>query len=141
MFKIGVSWEVPMTVRRIMTVRRMMLSSLAALTLAAPSQAVGAPPDSAGKTTADRCPCEMANGAGGMQPGMGGGPMSGMCGRMGQMADVTVENTPNGAAVHLNAKDSSQLEAVRQMAQRTGRCMCGPTMAPPARPPYRPDQR
>jgi len=65
------------------------------------------------------CPCPAPGARAGGMPMHG----MGMCGQMGQMADVRVESTRDGATVHFDAKDPSQVEAVRGMAQRMSNCM------------------
>ncbi len=96
------------------------LSILAAAMLSSSSQVVAASPD---EPASGSCPC-MGGGTGGMGSGM-------MCGQMGQMANVAVENTSNGAVVRFSSKDPDRVEAVRQMAQRMGNCMSGSMMSPP----------
>jgi hypothetical protein len=59
--------------------------------------------------------------------------MRGMCGQLGQMANISVENTPLGAIVRFDAKDPSQRDSVRQMAQQMSQCM-GASAAPPPAP-------
>jgi hypothetical protein len=41
---------------------------------------------------------------------------------MGDLADVSVEQTADGAVLRLTAKDPSQVEQVQRMAQRMGSC-------------------
>jgi hypothetical protein len=60
-------------------------------------------------------------------------PMADMHG----MADVKIENTKNGAIIHMNAKNATQVAQIQQMAQRMTQCMGGaepaaPKAAPPA---------
>ncbi len=116
-----------------MSIRRAALGALAALALAS-APALGAQPSAPVNPPPGGCPCGMAGP--GMQGSMGGGGMMrGMCVQMGQMANVSVENTPSGAIVRFDAKDPSQLNSVRQMAQRMSQCMGAVPSSPPASPP------
>lgn len=115
-----------------MSVRRLALGVLAALALAS-GPALGAQPSAQTNPPPGGCPCGMGSpGAQGGGMGYGRGMMHGMCGQMGQMANITVENTPGGAAVRFDAKDPSQRDSVRQMAQRMSQCMSAQTPPPPA---------
>ena len=88
------------------------------------------------------CSCPGVQGQAGMGMGANAGantgtmPMHGMCGRsqmqLGQMANVTVQDTPQGAIVRFDAKDPAQVSNIRGMAQRMSSCMNPET--PPACP-------
>ncbi|HEY3444723.1 MAG TPA: hypothetical protein VGK67_00100 [Myxococcales bacterium] len=59
----------------------------------------------------------------------------GMCGhmaqlQMSQMANVTVQDTPQGAIVRFDAKNPSQVNDIRGMAQRMSSCMNTAAQAP-----------
>ncbi|MGC4117453.1 MAG: hypothetical protein QM765_23410 [Myxococcales bacterium] len=96
--------------------------------------------DTSGTTAPPACSCpghqagSMGMGTGtGSGAGMGSGstagsmPMHGMCGQsqmqMGQMANVTVQDTPQGAIVRFDAKNPSQVNSIRGMAQQMSSCM------------------
>lgn len=96
-------------------------------------------PPSAGRQADDStrqqpgCACGMT-GSGMMAHGMGGAGMN--CPMRG-MADVQVEQTQEGATLHLTAKNPSQVEDVQRMAEGMQRCMSGsgaPQQGQPASP-------
>ncbi|WP_140797070.1 hypothetical protein [Myxococcus xanthus] len=96
-------------------------------------------PPSAGRQADDStrqqpsCACGMM-GSGMMGQGMGGAGMN--CPMRG-MADVQMEQTQEGATLHLTAKNPSQVEDVQRMAERMQRCMSGsgaPQQGQPASP-------
>ncbi|QRK14249.1 hypothetical protein JQX13_52610 [Archangium violaceum] len=60
-----------------------------------------------------------------MGEGMGGSGMG--CQHMGQMADVQVEQTQDGAILRLTTKDPSKVAQVQQHAQMMANCMGGGT--------------
>jgi hypothetical protein len=65
---------------------------------------------------------------GGMMGGMmaDGGMMSGMsCSQMMGGADVTVQNTKDGATIRMRAKSKDQVQHVQHMAQMMKGCMSG----------------
>ncbi|WP_395853725.1 hypothetical protein [Cystobacter fuscus] len=49
---------------------------------------------------------------------------------MSEIANVSVEQTSDGAVVRLTAKDPSQVEQVQRMAQMMGNCGAGEQQAP-----------
>jgi hypothetical protein len=55
-----------------------------------------------------------------------------MCGEMASQADITVENTKEGAIIRFKAKDPAQVGRVQQLAQMMQDCM---RSAPPPKPP------
>ena len=67
------------------------------------------------------------------------GGMHGMmgCGQMSGQANVSVENTNEGAIIRLTAKDASQVQRVQQMARMMGNC-CTNAGSPPSGPPPNP---
>ena len=71
----------------------------------------------------------MAMADGGMMGGRGmdgmmqGGMMS--CSQMMGGADVTVQNTKDGATIHMRAKSKDQVQHVQQMARMMKNCMSG----------------
>jgi len=69
----------------------------------------------------------MADGGGMMGGGMmGGGMMGGMsCSQMMGSADVTVQNTKDGATIRMRAKSKDQVQHVQHMAQMMKSCMSG----------------
>jgi hypothetical protein len=65
---------------------------------------------------------------GGMMGGMmaDGGMMGGMsCSQMMGGADVTVQNTKDGATIRMRAKSKDQVQRVQHMAQMMKSCMSG----------------
>jgi hypothetical protein len=59
-------------------------------------------------------------------PSMGHGQMmSGAmsCGQMTGKADIRVEKTPDGAVIHMTAKDPRDITAVQERAQMMSTCM------------------
>ncbi len=56
-----------------------------------------------------------------MMPGGGCGAMAQM--HLSRMANVTVQDTPQGAIVRFDAKDPSQVAAIQGMAQQMSSCM------------------
>ena len=63
---------------------------------------------------------------GGMGGMMGGGMMSGMsCSQMMGNADVTVQNTKDGAVIKMRAKSKDQVQRVQGMARMMKNCMSG----------------
>lgn len=71
------------------------------------------------------CPCGM----------MGGGPRGAGpgCGAMiRRSANVTVEETDDGAIVRLRAKDPAQVSTVQRHAHMMATCMGGPPPSPPS---------
>ena len=70
----------------------------------------------------------MPMGDGGTMGGMmaDGGMMGGMsCSQMMGGADVTVQNTKDGATIRMRAKSKDQVQQVQQMAQKMKSCMSG----------------
>ena len=70
----------------------------------------------------------MSMGDGGMMGGMmaDGGMMGGMsCAQMMGGADVTVQNTNDGATIRMRAKSKDQVQHVQHMAQMMKSCMSG----------------
>ncbi|ATB35187.1 hypothetical protein CYFUS_000599 [Cystobacter fuscus] len=49
---------------------------------------------------------------------------------MSEIANVSVEQTSDGAVVRLTAKDPNQVEQVQQMARRMENCMAGEQQSP-----------
>jgi hypothetical protein len=78
------------------------------------------PPPAASGQEELSCPCPMMQGRG-MQ-GRGVGPTGEGC-PMSGLADVTVEETPDGATLRFTAKDPGRVADVQRMAQRMERCM------------------
>ena len=97
--------------------------------------------DAQGKRSESRSQCcGMMGGEGGMMHGGEGGSMGhmmggmggssmmgseGMCGQMGGMADVKVEQTRDGAVLRLTARSPENVQQVQQHAQMMQRCMSG----------------
>lgn len=95
------------------------------------------------KAQGQMCPCcgkmmggkgQMMGGGGGhmqhgdgkmMGEGHGMGDSGGGCGPMRAMADVKVEQTPQGAVLRLTAKDAAQVAQVQEHARMMERCMGG----------------
>lgn len=92
----------------------------------------------AGKMVAGKgCPCAGQMGAGGGCPcGMGGQGMGCPCGVMAaHLGNVRVENTKDGAIIHLTAKEPSDVTAVQQAANQAAACWSHKTAASaPAKP-------
>lgn len=78
-----------------------------------------------GQATADGGAAH-SDGGGGMGGGMMGGMMQGgtmSCSQMMGGADVTVQNTNDGATIRLRAKSKDQVQQVQQAAQMMKNCM------------------
>ena len=77
------------------------------------------------------CPMMKGQQGGMMGGGMGG---AGMCPMAGSQAQVTAENTSNGAVLRLTAKNQADVAKVQQMAQRMSQhmnqCMSGAAKQP-----------
>jgi TusA-related sulfurtransferase len=53
---------------------------------------------------------------------------------MSELADVSVEQTADGAVLRLTAKDPNQVEQVQRMAQMMGNCTGAGQQQPPDQP-------
>jgi hypothetical protein len=102
-----------------MSLRRWVLSTVIGLGALGGVAAAQAPP----------CQCGPMMGGGGPR-GAGMGPGCGAMIR--RTANVTVEETDDGAIIRLRAKDPSQVAAVQRHAQAMSSCMGGAPPSPPS---------